>query len=216
MSNSTGSKPDSLPSRPRWTFVLLLYPFLLYGLLTSGHPVGIWLGHFSLGALILSPGLLKGSPWAWLLLAGVGLVAYWAVAGDHQALSYFLPQILVSLFLMVVFGRTLRPGRVPLITRIAIAIHDGDSDVPMRYTRGVTILWVVVFALLVSEGLVLAWMSPDIPLRQVSLASYALVTFFVLAEYAYHNWRYPSPAHRGLPDFLRHLARIDYRRLIRD
>jgi uncharacterized membrane protein len=115
-----------------------------------------------------------------------------------------------------VFGRTLRPGRVPLITRIAAAMREGHAETPQRYTRGVTILWVAMFALLAVEGLLLGLLAPPIPFGRVSAVTYAAVGLLLVGEYLYHTWRYPNPRARGLADFLHQLVRIDYRRLLSD
>lgn len=214
--NSIEQPPEGLPQRPRWTLILLLYPFILYGLLVSGHAAAEWVGLFSLGVLLLFPGLRSGRAVAWLELAVIAMVAAYATYTDHRALVNYLPQIMIGLFLMVVFGRTLLPGRVPLITRIATAMRTRGAEVPVRYTRGVTILWVVMFVLLVLEGVLLALFAPDIPFARVSLLTYAVVAVLIIAEFSFHTWRYPNPAQRGFPDFVRQLVQIDYRRLLND
>lgn len=194
----------------------MLYPFVLYGLLVSGHAVAEWLGLFSLGVLVLFPGLRGRHVLAWGVLTAIAVLAAYAVARDHRALVNYLPQILVSTYLLVVFARTLRPGSVPLITRIADAMRQDGSEAPRRYTRGVTILWVVVFALLAIEGVLLAVLTPPISMGQVSAVTYAVVALVLVVEYCYHTWRYPHPDERGFLGFLRHVVQIDYRRLLSD
>lgn len=214
--NNTESPPDALPSRPRWTFVLLLYPFLLWGLLASGHAIAEWIGLFSLGVLILLPPLLQQRAWAWLSMIAVGLIAAYATANGNRALVNYLPQILIGLFLLVLFGRTLRPGSVPLITRIATAMRQGRASVPERYTRGVTILWVVLFAMILLEGILMTLFAPGVSFGWVSAATYSTVGIVMVAEYLFHTWRYPDPAQQGFADFMRQLIQIDYRRLMND
>jgi uncharacterized membrane protein len=189
---------------------------VLYGLLRSGHAAAEWAGLFSLGVLILFPGLRHGRVPAWLLLGVIAAIAGYATASGHRALVNSLPQILISLFLLTVFGRTLRPGSIPIITRISTAMRKGQSEVPARYTRGVTILWVVMFALLALEGLLLAWLEPAISLGQISMVTYAVIIIVVVGEYCFHSWRFPNPEQRGLADFVRQLIQIDYRRLLSD
>lgn len=216
MSNSTAQQPEGLPQRPRWTQILLLYPFLLYGLLASGHAVAEWLGLFSLGVLLLFPGLRAGAVLPWMVLALIAGIAGYATYAGHRAWVNYLPQVMICLFLMLVFGRTLRSNRVPLITRIAAAMRKGGAPVPFRYTRGVTIMWVVMFGLLALEGVVLAAFAPDIPFGRVSAITYAIMGIMIVGEFAFHTWRYPNPAQRGFPNFVRQLVQIDYRRLLND
>lgn len=215
--NKTGRLPEALPRRSPWGFLLLLYPVLLFFLLASGKPMLEFAGVASLAALILLPALMSRRWFALpVLLLVAGLAAYGAFGG-HTALVMFLPQILIGSLLAFLFGRTLRPGSVPLITRIATAIHGDDgSSVPQRYTRGVTILWFVLFLLLVLEGIVLILLAPSWSAARVNVITYGVIALVVVGEYLVHNVRYPHPAHRGLPDFLRHLVRIDYRRLLDD
>jgi len=215
--NNTGSPPDTLPKRSRWGALLLLYPVLLFFLLASGRPWLEFAGVVSLAALILLPALLNRRWFALpVLLAVAGLAAFGAFSG-HTAVVLFLPQILIGVLLAMLFGRTLRRGSVPLITRIATAIHeDGGSSVPKRYTRGVTIFWTVFFVLLAVEGVALMLFAPDWPVRYVNLVTYGVILLAVAGEYLFHTLRYPHPSHRGFPDFVRHLLRIDFRRLLND
>jgi uncharacterized membrane protein len=54
---------------------------------------------------------------------------------------------LVLLWLAYVFGRTLRPGAMPLIERIARHSTPALSSALARYTRGLTWVWCVYFVL---------------------------------------------------------------------
>lgn len=215
--NNTGNPPDTLPKRSRWGALLLLYPVLLFFLLASGRPWLEFAGVTSLAALIMLPALLTGRWFALPVLLGVGGLAGYGAFSGHTALVMFLPQILIGVLLATLFGRTLRPGSVPLITRIATAIHDDDaSTVPLRYTRGVTILWTIIFVLMVVEGVILIIFSPPWPVSRVTFVSWGIVILIIVGEYLFHTIRYPHSSHRGFPDFVRHLLRIDFRRLMND
>lgn len=215
--SSTGSRPDALPKRSRRSLLLFVYPIVLYFLLASGKPPLAFLGNASLAVLILLPALASRSLLAWLLLPVAVSVAGYAAFGGHEVMVVWLPQILVAGLLGVLFGRTLRPGSVPLVTRIAFAIRGDDpAGVPLAYTRGVTILWLVIFALLVIEGLLFIAFEPAWSPARASLVTYGVIAVVIICEYVFHNIRYPHPSHRGLADFLRHVAQIDYRRLLAD
>ncbi len=54
---------------------------------------------------------------------------------------------LVFVWLAVFFGRTLRPGAMPLIERVARVGKPDLSAVLCRYTRGLTLAWSVYFVL---------------------------------------------------------------------
>jgi uncharacterized membrane protein len=63
------------------------------------------------------------------------------------AIAWRAISLLMLGWLAFFFGRTLRRGQVPLITRIALV---GDPALPaalLRYTRGLTAVWCVYFIL---------------------------------------------------------------------
>ncbi len=63
-----------------------------------------------------------------------------------MALLYFIQHLGTNLALGILFGRTLLPGRRPLVTHFALLAHDGKiSALKERYTRGVTIAWTTFF-----------------------------------------------------------------------
>jgi len=81
--------------------------------------------------------LLAGS--AWVLLA--------QHAGIHVALG-------------IAFARTLAPGSVPLVSRLAERIHGPLSPRLQRYTRSVTWAWVAYFASMAAASLLLFAFAP--------------------------------------------------------
>jgi len=60
-------------------------------------------------------------------------------------LGYF--PTLVLMWLALFFGRTLRPGEMPLIERIARVGKPNPSQRLVRYTRGLTALWCAYFVI---------------------------------------------------------------------
>jgi uncharacterized membrane protein len=68
-----------------------------------------------------------------------------AATGDPRAL--LAAPVLISLALLVGFGGSLRPGRVPLVERFArLQERDGLPDHAIPYCRRVTQVWTVFFA----------------------------------------------------------------------
>ena len=132
--------------------LLLAYPLLAH--LASAGGDGAWaaLAMADLVLLMLLGPLLQRRPWALLLLAGCLLLLWRISLSRYALLPLLLPPMLFLGLIGWFFGRTLRPGRVPLITQLVEALH-GRVGMPMtpdlyRYARRLTVVWAVVLALL--------------------------------------------------------------------
>jgi uncharacterized membrane protein len=104
-----------------------------------------------LGPLLLMLGLaalrqrhLPGIAGVLVAAALIGLVVQRGGVGDVHRL-YVLQHALVHLALCVSFAATLRPGRLPLITRAAQRVHGPLQPAMAVYTRQVTLVWAIYF-----------------------------------------------------------------------
>lgn len=212
--NSTASN-KSVPARARrGIFVFAGFMVLLLLMLRSGLALLEFAAIIILGVFVLWPFLRRRNLVAWFSLLGVMALTGFAVLRQHQVLLSFLPQVLICMMFLLIFGRTLRPGSMPLITRISTDMRQGQSEVPLRYTRGLTWAWTLIFALLALEGLVLGLLASPGWVLKVNVLTWLLIGAFVACEYQYHSRRYPNPLERGFLDFARGLTRVDYRRLL--
>jgi uncharacterized membrane protein len=129
-------------------------------------------------------------PTLWLLAVAAeilaGGVALW-LAGRHGPV---LVAVLVNLAVAVRFAVTLRPGRVPLITRYARCDAAGLPTHGEAYTRGLTACWAWLlagFALL--HGLAaFGWWTTT----ALSLLQSALCLVFFLGEHGWRSRRLPE------------------------
>jgi uncharacterized membrane protein len=107
--------------------------------------------------LALAPIVLVGTivSWRWggrlpgLLFAcfSMGILSrYWSLFTGNFAIVYLIQQCGFQVFAGATFGRSLLAGRVPLCTRLADQVHGPLSTEELRYTRAVTLAWVVFFA----------------------------------------------------------------------
>jgi uncharacterized membrane protein len=110
----------------------------------------------------------------------------------HLEWLCLVPNILVNASLMMFFGRTLFAPHTPLITQLALRVH-GELPPPIRdYTRVLTIVWTLFFALSIAVSLGLYFF--------VSFAAWSLfsnvyslpimLSLFAV-EYLYRRLRYP-------------------------
>jgi uncharacterized membrane protein len=205
------------------------YPLLAHLAVLRGSPRLIATSIGLLVAMVLLPGLRRGLPAAWLLLAASAAGLY-AVADSARALLLlFLPPILITSFVAWLFGHTLRAGRMPLIERVARAIYGPDSapnDDVVSYARRVTMLWTCALVLLAAVNLVLALLAAPgglllemgvqpvvtIPVAVWSLfanvLNYVIIGVLFAAEYQFRRRRFPSQPHGGFVDFTRRLAAL--------
>jgi uncharacterized membrane protein len=211
------------------TLLALAYPVLahLASARGSGALAALALGDIVL--IVLLPALVHPRTWAWGLAAALAAGLVWLARTSWT----LLPLLLVpAAFVALVgwgFARTLRAGRVPLITRIVAALDTAApaalSPVLQSYTRGLTAAWAVLLFGLAAVNLGLALVAaPDGVLLRLGLAppltvteaqwswfahvaNYGLVGGFFLAEFAWRQRRFPG-RYRNLADFLRRMARL--------
>lgn len=210
------------------TALALAYPVLTH--------LGVYLGSVALICaalavlvlLVLSAPLLAGRAWAWLVgLLALGTLVMLGRAGEvaEAGMLLFLPPVVLYLALAWFFGRTLLPGRQPLISRLVWHLHDRPPALPAdiaAYTRTLTLMWVLLLAAIGTTNAVLALLAtPDgvleltgfTPVVSVprtlwsgvaNFLSFTLVLAFMAGEYAWRWFRFPHERHRfrSVFDFL--------------
>lgn len=205
------------------------YPFFAHGasVRDSGALAACALG--TLVVMALADGLVQRRAGAWLALLAAGAGLAW-LAGSRWA---HLPLLLVPVaFIAMIawfFGRTLRAGRVPLISKIVCALEQVSlSELEpslRRYTRGLTAAWALVLAAMGVCNLVLAAIAvPNGLLASFGIAApvtvtdaqwswfanwfnYGLVGGFFALEYLYRKRRFPG-RYRNFLDFATRLSRL--------
>lgn len=131
-----------------------------------------------------------------LLFVGLQVLAHFALrdslgvqaaCGISHAAAY--------LALLWYFGRTLRPGREPLITRLARRVHGVLPPGVEEFTRGVTRFWCAFFAgQLAVSGLLLAFAPFEYWSLFVNVLNLPLVVLMFAVDYAARAIRF-----RGQP-----------------
>ncbi|HVY07915.1 MAG TPA: hypothetical protein VHB46_18210 [Burkholderiales bacterium] len=114
-------------------------------------------------------------------------------SGVNAAWLYPVPNITINLFLLWLFGRTLRRGQTALITRIASLVHGPLTDEMSRYTRRATWAWCVFFAAMIVLSIVLyAFCSLETWSLFANMMSFPLVALMFVGEYAWRKLRHPD------------------------
>lgn len=204
--------------------LLLAYPLLLGAAVVFSMPLLALAAMLLLLAQLLAPALASGRLWAWAALLGIAAGgAFLATAGDGRHIMQMVSFVVFS-FMLMIFGRSLRRGQIPLATRVAAAArglaaeeHQQMDAALLRYTRGVTLFWSIMFALFIAQSLLLAVWAPPAQLGLLfDAGNFVLVVILLGAEYLYHSRRFPNPKHQSFLDFARDVAGQDYSHLLTD
>ena len=171
-----------------------------------------WLALSSLVFVPFSIALFELRWRAWLAFAAVSAALWWLVrVGGGWPLLY-LPSIGIPAALAWFFGRTLRGGRQPLITSIAVAATPGLPDYLVRYTRHLTAFWTVIFVAMVGWDAGLALFAPHRWWSfMANFVNYLIIGAVVVVEYLFRRLRFRDFDHPGFTDYLKIVARANPR-----
>ena len=181
------------------------YPLALHFLYSARWPVAARLV-FSLipvATLIVLLGAQRGRQRGMLLALAVAaavIVALDFLTEDlGVAAAGGLPHFAAYSALLVFFGRTLLPGREPLVTGLARAVH---GDLPPRletYTRQVTLAWCVFCGLQLCLSIALLCFAPLAAWSLfVNVLNLPLVGAMFAGEYIYRILRFSDYPHASL------------------
>jgi len=181
---------------------VLVYEGLVHWAVLSGNALRVG-PLFSLAPIFMLPCLLvwRKSPVACvagLLILGIGMIAL--ASGHRPALDlkvfYPAPHITVYLLLLWFFGRTLRAGREPLVTRIARHEHGTLPAEIELYTRHVTWAWCIFFAIMAGTSALLFAFAPLAAWSWfANVLNIPLLILMFVAEYTFRVLRFPAFSH---------------------
>ncbi|HET7812063.1 MAG TPA: hypothetical protein VFL16_15945 [Steroidobacteraceae bacterium] len=157
------------------------------------------------------------------LVAAVGAAIVVWVARGAPPVPLMLPPILVPAGVALLFGRSLLPGSMPLVERLARAFYAPDEPSPgiPAYARSVTWAWTLLLAALALVNAILlaclqpggllqlAGFVPRWPVPPSSFAwftntgTYLLIGGMFAAEFAVRIWRFPDYRYRNPLRFIR-------------
>lgn len=233
------SPPESASAPPQVPAALLMglrvllalaYPLLAHLASTRGDGAWAAMAMADIVLLVLLEPLLARRGWA-LSLLGACLLALWWLSLTRYAM---LPLLAIPVVFIALVGwlfvRTLRPGRVPLITRIVEGLY-AQARMPTSpelyaYTRRLTLAWSALLGLLALANLLLAVCAvPSGMLAQLgrapwvrvtdeqwslfaNLLNYGIVGGFFVAEYLFRKRRFATRPYRNAAQFVQQLARL--------
>jgi uncharacterized membrane protein len=179
-----------------WLF--LAYPLLAH-LATLLHNEG--LACIALGVFIavpLWPLLSRGQPVAWLVLLGTVTSLFLAARSGWAHYLMYVPPVLIPLSVLWLFARSLQPGNMPIVTRVASQIRGELPPELQIYTRQVTQFWVGLLICMAAGSLLLAvFASAELWSLMTNVVQYLLMGAAFLFEYLYRRWRFRHLQHES-------------------
>lgn len=207
----------------------LAYPWLAHAASTQADSDLAIVALADLALVILLDPLLRLRSWAWItaLLVTLGLARL--ALSAHALLPLLLVPVAVLAFIAWMFGRTLRAGRVPLISRIVAALENMPASQLepelQRYTRRLTAAWAGMLAalalvnlllaliavpggLLASVGIVAPWVVTETQWSWIAnLLNYGLVAGFFVGEYLFRKRVFPG-RYRSFIHFMQRMGSL--------
>lgn len=193
-------------------YCILAYPVLVHLSVLLGSPALSGIALVVLYAGVTGRALARGRAAAWAGLLVAAAVSAGLVRAEAQRYALFVPPIVLPLALVAWWAPTLRAGRTPFVTAMALRLRGPISPEHAAYTRGVTVLWVAVCLLLSLAGLLTA-LSGDARLWSsvTNVYSPLFIALVFALEYAWRRWHLRHEPHPGFVAFLRQVAQTDTR-----
>ena len=192
------------------------YPLVVHLAVTDGHPD--WAVGYAVMLLVLIAGRCwqRNSRWLAMLVGGLSAVMVLQWYSDRALAALYWQPLLINIGLGLLFGYSLLPGQVPLITRIMRVVRGRTVPEAERYTRNVTWLWTWFFVAMTVETVLLAWLaSPRLWSWFTNGINYLLAVMLFVGEYFYRRYRLADLEHQRPLDYLRSLCRPELRNLFR-
>jgi uncharacterized membrane protein len=134
--------------------------------------------------------------WPFAALALCGLIWY-VVTGEHGKFGLMVVNGLwhatLNLFFLWFFGRTLLPGREPLIAQVSRRVNGTLNPEVVDYTRHVTIAWCWYFGGQVAVSLLLYVFAPLAAWSFfINVLNLPLLALMFIGEHTYRTARFPN------------------------
>lgn len=193
-----------------WPALILLmgvgYQYLVHSAVVGGQIESIRIALAFLPLLALAGWVVTRArnklAWSFILLAA-GLAIYVLVHQERwgPAAAYGIPHAVIYLSLLWLFGRTLRPGKEPLVTRLARSVHGTLPPALTAYTRRVTYAWCVFFATqMVVSALLFKFASLSNWSLFINVLNLPLLALMFIGEYVYRVIRHREFPHASFFD----------------
>ena len=190
--------------------MLLSYPFVVHFNLVgnSSIPFALVLA-VSIFAFLLRFKVTAILVLVMLLSASIMLYA------DRVQDLYFLPPIVINLFIGVIFLNGLRNNHVPLIEKYIVLMEGKISDAERQYARNLTVVWVFVLFTLMIESIALTlFFSQEIWSLFTNFINYMILALMFVGEYLVRLRTFPDKQHMSFIEYIDRLRRIKLKTVV--
>jgi len=192
--------------------LIALYPALVHASVIFAMPsLQIVAVIFFLLGIFWAP-LVRGRLIPWLIF--ILLTTIVLLLGYFKLTLYllYLTPILIPLALLIFFGRTLLPGRIPLITAISDAARGPLTPALQKYTRLLTQLWCLVFLIIILWSTILPWLhNPKLWSWFTNVINYGFVGAFLVVEFMVRKKLFPEHNHPSFIQYIRIIIKANIR-----
>ena len=186
--------------------IALGWPILLHLAAVSGHAG--WMPAITVAAALCAVAI-----WSAAAATRSAVVVGLAIAGLIVALALaapsalvFGPPVAINAALGVLFARSLRRGHEPAIAVFARLEQGTLTPELVRYTRGLTWLWTMLFlGLAASAALLAAYASLSTWSWFANCATYVAIAVLFVGEYLYRRMHFPNYRHGSLLTLVRNV-----------
>lgn len=189
---------------------------LALGYVLLAHYTNVTAGMETVGTVVaLAPILLAAWSLAWrsphrrLLLpafglACAGMLMVWKMVEHSYSHIYWAEHAGTQFFLCMMFGRTLQSGREPICTYFAGLVHGPLTPMMQRYTRQVTIAWVIFFGTMSAASTIL-FFAATLPTWSIFANFFTgpLIGSMFVAEYIVRRLLHPDMEHAHFLDAIK-------------
>jgi len=188
--------------------LLIVYPFAVHTAIIKGYGAVALLVFLAIPLILTAHSLMAGLAAVLAVAAAITLLSG-IVADNWKYLLYLMP-VTINTALGIFFGRTLLPGKTPLITGFSIRMRGKLEPGVAGYTRRVTQLWTAFFILLAVESLMLALFAPvEVWSLFTNILNYLFAGLLFVGEYHYRVRHLDNLEHPGFTRFLRNLSKAN-------
>lgn len=140
--------------------------------------------------------------WIWFVLINLSFFILSRYRLDIYVL--YIPPLLIPLLLLIYFGKTLLHNEIPLITAIADAARGPLTPAMQIYTRKLTQVWCLIFALLIVESLMLiSFYNLSVWSWATNFVNYILLAIIFIGEFAFRKKKFPEHDHPTFWDYIK-------------